>query len=178
MALAATLHKVRMNISDLHRHYYQEHHVTVAQHPCETNTRLMVRQLAFMRHADSHLRFTKGLSSNDEPEFWLTSADGHILLWGELGEPSVKRIKQALSRAEAVVVYSYGGRSALEWWNKHADELTKLPRLQIYHLADPQPAQLAQLCARNIDLFATLQEAEVQLTDGEQNIDLQLIQWR
>src|SRR5690554_6506233 len=119
MALTATLHKVRLNISDLHRHDYQEHSLTVSRHPSETETRLMVRLLAFMRHADEDLSFTKGLSTDDEPELWQKAPDGRILLWVELGEPSVKRIKQALSRAERVVVYSYGGRSALEWWSKH-----------------------------------------------------------
>ncbi|WP_116475590.1 YaeQ family protein [Zobellella maritima] len=178
MALNATLHKVRMNISDLHRHYYQEHSLTVARHPSETETRLMVRLLAFMRHGHEDLSFTKGLSTDDEPELWQKSPDGRTLLWVELGEPSVKRIKQALSRAEQVVIYSYGGRSALEWWNKHQTELGQLPRLQIFHLADPQPTQLAELCTRSMDLYATLQEYEVQLTDGEHSLDLQLTQWR
>ncbi|ATG73005.1 hypothetical protein CGX12_10915 [Zobellella denitrificans] len=178
MALTATLHKVRLNISDLHRHYYQEHSLTVARHPSETETRLMVRLLAFMRHADEDLSFTKGLSTDDEPELWQKAPDGRILLWVELGEPSVKRIKQALSRAERVVVYSYGGRSALEWWSKHQIELGQLPRLEIYHLADPQPARLAALCSRSIDLFATLQELDIQVTDGKNSLDLQLTQWR
>ena len=178
MALSATLHKVRLNISDLHRHYYQEHSLTVAQHPSETDTRLMVRLLAFIRHADDDLSFTKGLSTDDEPELWLKSDDGRILSWIELGEPSVKRIKQALSKAEQVMVYSYGGRSAELWWEKHKSELTSLPRLAIYHLSDPQPAALARLCQRSIDLFATVQESDVQLTDGENSLDLQLEQWR
>ncbi|MGO1247645.1 MAG: YaeQ family protein [Oceanisphaera sp.] len=178
MALPATLHKVRLTISDLSRHYYHEHSLTVAQHPSETNTRLMVRLLAFIRHAEQDLSFTKGLSSDDEPELWLISPDGRIVLWVELGEPSVKRIKQALSRAEQVVVYSYGGRSAIEWWSKHQAELRALPRLGIYHVDDPQPTQLAELCARNIELFATLQELEVQLTNGEHSLDLLLSQWQ
>lgn len=178
MALPATLHKVSLNISDLHRHYYQEHNLTVAQHPSETDTRLMVRLLAFIRHASPDLTFTKGLSTDDEPELWQKSADGRIMDWIELGEPSVKRIKQALSRAEHVTVYSYGGRSAELWWQKHQAELSALPRLAIYHLSDPQPTALADLCQRNIDLFATVQDTELQLTDGEHSLDLQVIQWR
>ncbi|WMC09964.1 YaeQ family protein [Oceanimonas pelagia] len=178
MALSATLRKVRINISDLTRHYYQAHSLTVAQHPSETDIRLMVRLLAFMRHADEELSFTKGLSTDDEPELWQKAPDGRIVLWVELGEPSVKRIKQALSRAERVVVYSYGGRSADEWWSKHKVELSQLPRLEIFHLADPQPAQLGGLCQRSMDLFATLQDEEVQLTDGSHSLDLLLTRWR
>ena len=178
MALSATLRKVRINISDLTRHYYEAHSLTVAQHPSETDIRLMVRLLAFMRHAGEDLAFTKGLSTDDEPELWQKAPDGRIVLWVELGEPSVKRIKQALSRAERVVIYSYGGRSADEWWSKHQVELGQLPRLEIFHLADPQPAQLGELCQRSMDLFATLQDEEIQLTDGSHSLDLQLTRWR
>ncbi|MCE9626313.1 MAG: YaeQ family protein, partial [Candidatus Eisenbacteria bacterium] len=47
MALNATIFKVKLNISDLDRHYYADHALTVAQHPSETDERLLVRVLAF-----------------------------------------------------------------------------------------------------------------------------------
>ena len=36
MALKATIHKATLNIADMDRHYYADHHLTVAQHPSET----------------------------------------------------------------------------------------------------------------------------------------------
>jgi uncharacterized protein YaeQ len=33
MALKATIYKVELSISDLERHYYAEHNLTLAMHP-------------------------------------------------------------------------------------------------------------------------------------------------
>ena len=43
MALKSTVVKAELQISDLDRHYYATHNLTVAQHPSETDERLMVR---------------------------------------------------------------------------------------------------------------------------------------
>ena len=42
MALKSTVVKAELQISDLDRHYYATHNLTVAQHPSETDERLMV----------------------------------------------------------------------------------------------------------------------------------------
>jgi len=39
----------------MERHYYQDHTLTLAQQPSETNERLMVRLLAFALHAHEYL---------------------------------------------------------------------------------------------------------------------------
>ena len=49
MALKSTVVKAELQISDLDRHYYATHNLTVAQHPSETDERLMVRLLALNR---------------------------------------------------------------------------------------------------------------------------------
>ena len=51
MALSATICKAELNIIDMDRHYYQQHSLTLAQHPSETDQRLMVRLLVFALHA-------------------------------------------------------------------------------------------------------------------------------
>lgn len=48
---------------------------------------MMLRLLAWICHADDRLRFTKGLSADDEPEIWQHSDDGQLMLWIELGLP-------------------------------------------------------------------------------------------
>ena len=47
MALTATIRKAELQISDMDRGYYATHNLTLAQHPSETDDRLMVRLLAF-----------------------------------------------------------------------------------------------------------------------------------
>ena len=72
MALKATVFKAELQISDMDRHYYATHALTLARHPSETDERLMVRVLAFAMHADDEdrLQFGRGLSSDDEPDLW------------------------------------------------------------------------------------------------------------
>ena len=59
MALKSTVHKADLSVSDLDRHYYQDHFLTLARHPSETNERMMVRVVAFALNADEHLEFGK-----------------------------------------------------------------------------------------------------------------------
>ena len=70
MALKSTIHKVELSIADMDRNYYETHQLTVAQHPSETEERMMVRVLAFARHAHDRLFFGNGLSVDDEPDLW------------------------------------------------------------------------------------------------------------
>ncbi|WP_295460905.1 YaeQ family protein, partial [uncultured Thiodictyon sp.] len=43
MALKATVFKAQVQISDMDRHYYESHSLTIARHPSETDDRMMVR---------------------------------------------------------------------------------------------------------------------------------------
>ena len=51
MAPNATIFKALLHIVDVDRQYYQDHAVTLARHPSESDERMMVRLLAFVRHA-------------------------------------------------------------------------------------------------------------------------------
>src|SRR4030042_1064258 len=81
MASNATIFKAALQIADLERHYYQDHAQTLARHPSETDERMMVRLLAFVRHAQQALVFGRGLSSMDEPALWQKVLTGNIDLW-------------------------------------------------------------------------------------------------
>jgi uncharacterized protein YaeQ len=116
MALNATIYKAELQVSDMDRHYYATHALTLARHPSETEERLMVRLLAFALYADERLEFGKGLSADDEPDLWRKDYSGDIQQWIELGQPDEARIRKACGRAEQVVVINYGGRAADVWW--------------------------------------------------------------
>ncbi|MDP1177625.1 YaeQ family protein, partial [Klebsiella pneumoniae] len=77
----------------------------------ETQERLMLRLLAWITAADDRLQFTRGLSSDDEPELWLLNAHLGVDLWIELGLPDERRIKTACSRAQAVALFAYNSRA-------------------------------------------------------------------
>jgi uncharacterized protein YaeQ len=62
MATGATIFKAELQIADLDRNYYQDHALTLARHPSETDERMMVRLLAFALHAHEELSFGNGLT--------------------------------------------------------------------------------------------------------------------
>ena len=113
MALKSTIYKADLQIADMDRHYYQDHSLTLARHPSETDERLMVRLLAFVRHANESLIFAKGLSDVDEPDLWQKDLTGAIELWIDVGQPDERRMLKACGRASQVVVYSYSSTSAI-----------------------------------------------------------------
>ena len=161
MALSATICKADLNIVDMDRHYYQQHSLTVAQHPSENDERLMIRLLAFALHADEFLSFTKGLSTDDEPDLWQKSLSGEIELWIELGLPSEKRLKKACGRAQQVILYTYGTGSAEQWWKQIQPQVRRFKNLSVRHLDSSITRELASGMRRNLDIQVSIQDSEV-----------------
>lgn len=175
MALAATIFKAEVQIADLDRNYYQQHVLTLARHPSETSERMMVRLLAFMRHADEALTFAKGLFDAEDPDLWRKDLTGSIDLWIEVGQPDPKRILQACGRARQVVIYSYG-RNAELWWKQAESKLGRARNLTVISLPAAIGQALAELAERNMQLQCTIQDDQVFLTAGNTALQVDLAQ--
>lgn len=176
MALKATIFKADLQIADMDRHYYQDHALTVARHPSETDERMMVRLMAFARHADPALSFGKGLSDIEEPDLWKKDLTGAIDLWIEVGQPDEKRLLKACGRAAQVVVYSYSSNSSI-WWSQIGGRLERARNLTVFNLSSTSSQALARLAQRNMHLQCTIQDGQLWLT-GESDsaqIDLTLM---
>lgn len=163
MALKATVHRATLQVSDLDRHYYAAHTLTLAQHPSETDARLMVRLLAFGLFADERLEFGRGLSSEGEPDLWLRSRTGEIEHWIELGQPDEAEVRRACGRSRRVTVVGYSGRGFGLWWEKNAAALTRCANLGVVELPAGSAEALATLLARGMDLQCIVQDGELQL---------------
>ena len=178
MAIKATVYKAELQISDMDRHYYQAHALTLAQHPSETLQRMMIRLLIFAIHADEKLEFTRGLSSDDEPDLWQKSDDGEIDVWIDLGQPDEKRIRKACGRAKAVYIYSYSQRSASVWWQKVENKLSRFDNLHIVTLDDAPCAELVQLVERSMRLQCSIQDAELWLGNDQCSVHIKPEVWK
>ena len=173
MALKATVFKVQLNIADMDRGYYADHSLTLAQHPSETDVRLMVRLLAFALNASETLSFTKGLSSEeDEPELWDQSLSGEINVWVEFGQPDEKWLRKACGRAKQVRLYCYGGRSTAVWWQQQAANLQRYQNLAVFEFAETDIQQLATMVQRNMELQCSITDGQVWLSDQQHNVHL------
>ncbi|RPH77087.1 MAG: YaeQ family protein [Nitrospiraceae bacterium] len=175
MALNATIFKATLQISDLDRQYYQDHTITLARHPSETDERMMVRLLAFALHAHEALSFGRGVSAVEEPALWARDLTGTIDTWIEVGQPDEKSIRQACGRAKQVYVYTYGGRGADQWWEKNLATLERLNNLTVMNLPLEGSRAIAQLAQPNMQLHCTIQERQVWMADGANNIHMKVL---
>lgn len=174
MAVKATVFKAEVQVSDMDRHYYATHSLTLAQHPSETEERLMVRLLAFALNASEDLAFGRGISTDDEPDLWRRDLTGQVELWIEVGQPDESRLRKACGRAREVRVYTYSGRSAAIWWEKNAGTLERLGNLRVFDVPAEASAKLAGLAARNMQLQVLVQEGLVQVMDSSATVDFEL----
>lgn len=174
MALKSTVFKASLNVSDVDRHYYAAHSLTLARHPSETDERMMVRLLAFALFADERLEFGKGLSTTDEPALWLKDYGGEIRLWIEVGLPDERVLRRAAGRADQVVLLAYGGRTVDLWWQKEGAALSRLGNLRVLAVPPEASAELEALVERGMDLQCTIQDGQIWLTDGAQTVHIEL----
>ncbi|HBP67001.1 MAG TPA: hypothetical protein DD717_01955, partial [Alcanivorax sp.] len=163
MALTATIYKAELTVSDMDRDYYATHNLTVALHPSETEARMMLRLMAFARHAHEDLSFTRGLSSPDEPDLWRHHPNGTLEEWIELGMPDEKRLRKACGLADAVVVYTYGRQAPLAWREALGRKLDRFDNLTVLRVMPETEAALASLAHRQMRLNAMIQDGQLWL---------------
>ncbi len=116
MALGATIYKATLEISDLDRGWYGTRHLTIACHPSETESRMMVRVLAFALYASDKLEFGRGISADDDADLWETNGAGDIGRWIDVGTPDNKSLRRAAGKSDDVVVLAYDDAKVEPWW--------------------------------------------------------------
>ncbi len=173
MAIKATIYKVKLDISDCDRNYFQSHDLTISCHPSETEQRMMVRLLAFSLFASDSLTFTKGLCADDEPELWDKNLIGEIELWISLGQIDEKQLRKSLGRSKKVIIFTYAGQKSSTWWNKNKQQYSLLKNLQIINIKTEDVAAMKDLVSRNMSLQITIQEGIIWLSDSNQTISIE-----
>lgn len=172
MAIKSTIYKADINISNMDTYYFAEHNLTLARHPSENEERMMIRVLAFALHASEQMAFTKGLSTDDEPELWQKSLSDEIEVWIDLGQPDEKRIRKGCGRAKQVLIYTYHYRSALTWWEQIKNKLSRFDNLTVIAIADESVKAMSKMVKRSMQLQFNIQDGEVLMSDGDTSITI------
>nr|WP_318382872.1 YaeQ family protein [uncultured Enterobacter sp.] len=178
MALKATIYKATVNVADLDRNRFLDATLTMARHPSETQERMMLRLLAWIKYADERLQFSRGLSAEDEPEAWLHNDHMGIDLWIELGLPDERRVKKACTQSKEVALFTYNSRAAELWWQQNQSKLSTYKNLSIWYLDDDQLAKLSAFAERTMSLQATIQEGAIWLSAADNNLEIHLTAWQ
>ncbi len=172
MALSATICRAQINIADVDRHYYADAALTIARHPSENDERMMQRVLCYALYADEQLSFTKGLSTDDEPDLWHKTLAGDIEHWIELGQPDLRRIAKACGRARRVSVHCYSGHSAELWFEKFGTGLQRFSNLRIVNVLPESSAALAAMAARSMALQVYIEDQQLLISDEQHSISV------
>ena len=178
MARQATIYKVKLSVSNMNRHYYETHSLTVAKHPSETDERLMLRILAFALNANEQLEFTRGLSTGDEPDIWQKNLNGELELWVELGLPGEKVVRQSCSKANKVVIYCYGGSTADVWWRKIKNNIARFDNLQVINFSKKNTNELATKVSRSMQLQVNVQDDDVMVCIDDSIVYVTPVKWK
>jgi uncharacterized protein YaeQ len=178
MAIKSTIFKVELEVTDMDRNHYQDYQLTIARHPSENDERMMVRLLAFALNAHEFLQFSKGLSSEDEPDIWQKSLSDEIELWIDLGQPDEKRIRKACGRAQKVMIYTYQQGSSRAWWQQYQQKFERFENLSVVNFADDAVRELGLMAKRAMRLQCTIQDGSLWLSNGEQAVEVHPTTWK
>lgn len=169
MAQKSIIYKATVHLSDMDRDYYDTLHLTLAQHPSETDLRLMTRLLAFILNADEKLTFGKGVSDEEEAALWRFNYIDDIELWIELGQPDEKRIKKACNKAQQVILYGYHSPFDI-WWQQNQNKLSQYANLTIERFNYQVLTELTSHLTRTMEIQASIQDGQLWLTIDDDSL--------
>lgn len=173
MALKSTIFKVKLSVSNLNIHHYQDYSLTMARHPSETDQRMMFRLIAFSLLSEENLELTKGLSSDSEPDLWKINYDGSIDHWIELGHPDERRIRQMCSKAKKVSIFTYQDNTSLAWFKTVEDQLHRFDHLNVTHLNVVDTEDIVSFVERGMNFGVSIDDNDIWLSNEENRINLQ-----
>jgi uncharacterized protein YaeQ len=175
MSTKTTICKALLNIANIDIHYYNEHNLTLAQHPSESDLRLMVRLVAFIINANDNLVFCKGIDEDDEPDLWEKDFAGDIKLWIDIGQPDEKRIKKACGRAEKVIIYTYQESVATPWFKQMEKVIKRFKNLSVVHINTQ--GDIEELTQRSMSFQCNISEEELTLIKDDESLIITQRAW-
>jgi len=132
---------------------------------------MLTRLFIFAHSAHERLEFTKGISTDDEPDLWQKDLTNEIELWIDLGQPDERRIAKACGRSQQVRIYGYDQR-AFEVWLQQKDKLARFKNLSLWQLTLPPNDELDTLLARNMHLHCTMQDENLLISCNAGSVDV------
>ena len=172
MALKSTICKATVNLSNMDTNRYGEIALTIAQHPSETDERMMVRLLAYLLNEQEDLTFGKGLSNDEEPAIWLKSLTDDVKLWIDVGLPDKERVRKASHKADQVLIYVYGTNNASVWWEQNSAAISRFDNVSVIQIAPEASAALANMAAKTMQLGCSVQDNTIWFSNDTDTVEV------
>lgn len=175
MALKSTIFKANVSLSNMDTHLYKDLALTIAQHPSETDERMMVRLLAYVLNAEHEdLAFGRGLSNEEDPALSLKTLTDDMLMWIDVGLPDKERVKKASHKADQVLVYVYGTNNATTWWEQNSKALKQFKNVSFIKIPPEATDNMSQMVERTMQLGCSIQDGIIWLSNDNQTVEINL----
>jgi uncharacterized protein YaeQ len=174
MALPSTIFRASLQLANVDRNLYESLQTTVAQHPSETEERLVARLLAYALSYEPGLAFTRGVGAADEPDLWVMGPDGRVTLWIEVGLPDPERLVKASRHVGRVVLFACGA-SLPRWEEQHLSRLAGIANLTVLGLDQGFLSRLVSHLQRSIAWSLTITEGSLYLNVGSETLETTLV---
>ncbi|MFN3653684.1 MAG: YaeQ family protein [Armatimonadota bacterium] len=173
MSQKATIHRVRIELSDTDRQVYEDLQLSIARAESETAHRLVARLLAYCLCYEPDIAFTGGVGAGDEPDVWVREPGGRVKVWIEVGLPDPRRLAKAARHCERVVLLAYGRRLP-DWDAEHGALLGAAGNITVTAVELPFLDQLVALLDRVITWSLTVSGGTLYLTSGDRQLETTL----
>jgi uncharacterized protein YaeQ len=174
MARTGTVHRLRVDLSDVDRGVYEALDLRVSQHASEPTRRVLAKTLAYALSYVEGIAFARsGVSSDtDEPEIAITDQMG-FAEWIEIGTPSAERLKRATNASRKVTVYTtLDADGVLE----RARSLPRAERVTVHSFDAAFVDALAERAAQGGGRFELVRSgAHLYATGGGATVDAPLV---
>jgi len=95
-----------------------------------------------------------------------------------LGLPGEKIIRQSCGKANEVIVYCYGGRTAEMWWEKIKNSTTRFNNLQIINFSKKDTSELEKHVSRLMKLQINIQDGDVMVSVDGSIVNVMPERWK
>ena len=87
-------------------------------------------------------------------------------------------MRQSCGKADKLIVYPYGGRTAEMWWDKIKNGTIRFENLQVINLSEKETGQLAKLASRTMKLQINIQDGDVMVSADDRIVYITPLKWK
>ena len=169
MADKTSIHKVRIDLSNIDQHRYEQLCFTAARGSKESYEHLIMRLLAYSMVPESRLAFGNGVNGADtglglSPDVMVKDYDDHYIYWIDVGFPQVERIKKASALADHVIVFSINNS---QWVADNQNDLLQWSNVQLILFDEAMLTQLASELGRSIHWSLVVDGEKIGVSTGQ-----------
>jgi uncharacterized protein YaeQ len=169
MALGATIYNFDVELADNDRGCYESLALRVAQHPSESEPRLVGRLLVYLLECAEGIEFSRGVSTPDEPAIAIRDLTGALTSWIDVGTPDAARLHKASKAAPRVVVYVH--KDPAQFLRQLAGErIHNADALELYAIDRVLIESLVTRLERRVAFSVSITDRELYLSIGTDNL--------